>query len=320
MSWKKIRRYFPIIGIGLFVYLLIKLDVTKIFSAISSVNLFYLFIAILIFIVFFFFQTLKWVVIAWKQKIDVPFNDAFKINIISNFYGFVTPAKIGGVIRADYLKRYEGGNRGVSNFVIDKVLDLGSLFISAFFGILISFLFYKNVLISDGYIYLLAGIALVIVVFSIIFYKKDSSKFLLKIIYRKFIPEKIKEKARVAFENFYEHMPSPLFLLGVFVINIISWMINYCALYFIGLSLGINIDFFVFAYILPIATLIAQIPITINGLGTREVTMISLFAMFGVDSVKVFTMSILGIIIANIIPSILAIFFCFKKKNEIHYI
>ena len=321
MDWNKIKKFFPIIGVGLFIYLLIKLDIVKIFNQITSLNLFYLGIAVFLFVIFFFFQTLKWWIIAWKQKINIPFKDAFKINVISDFYGFVTPAKIGGVIRADYLKKYNGGNRGLSNFVIDKVLDLGSLLILAFFGVLISFLFYKNIIISDGYIYLLAGIALIILVSSVIFYKKESSRFLLRIIYKKIIPEKIKEKAKLAFENFYENMPSPLFLLGVFAINIVSWIINYSAVYFIGLSLGINVDFMVFAYILPISTLVAQIPITINGLGTREVTMISLFGIFEIDPIKVFSMSFLGIIISNVIPSILAIIFLIqKKKNEIHNI
>ncbi|MCL5018805.1 MAG: flippase-like domain-containing protein [Candidatus Pacearchaeota archaeon] len=321
MNWSYIKKFFPIIGVGLFIYLLIKLDVVKIFNQITSLNIFYLGIAFLLFFIFFFFQTLKWTIIAWKQRIDIPFKDAFKINVISDFYGFVTPAKIGGVIRADYLKKYDGGNRGLSNFVIDKVLDLSSLFILAFFGILISFLLYQNSIISEGYVYLLAGIAFVILICSVIFYKKESSRFLLKFIYKKFLPEKIKEKARLAFENFYEKIPSVRFLFFVFVINIISWIINYSAVYFIGLSLGININFLIFLSILPISTLIAQIPITINGLGTREVTMISLFGIFAIDSVKVFSMSLLGIVIANIIPSILAIIFLIQnKKNEVHNI
>jgi uncharacterized membrane protein YbhN (UPF0104 family) len=67
--------------------------------------------------------------------------------------------------------------------------------------------------------------------------------------------------------------------------------------------------------ILPVATLVAQIPITINGLGTRELTMISLFGLFGIDAVTVFSMSLLGIIITNIIPSLIAMIFIYQKEK-----
>jgi hypothetical protein len=69
-----------------------------------------------------------------------------------------------------------------------------------------------------------------------------------------------------------------------------------------------------------ISTLVAQIPITINGLGTRELTQISLFRLFDVEAVKVFSMSILNIFLASVIPSIIAILFLFRKeKNKVHH-
>lgn len=316
MNWKKIKKFLPIIGIAIFVYLIIKLDIVKVLKQISSINLYYIVLAVLITFVFFISQTLKWFVIARKQKIKVPFWDAFKINIITNFYGFITPAKVGTIIRADYLKKYEGGaGRGVSNFAIDKVLDLGSLF---FLTIIFGFIFYSsNKLISLNLLYFFIGIFLMIMLFSLLFYKKEASKSILRVIYKKFIPNKAKEKARMAFDAFYENMPSLKFLFIVFLINLISWAINYIVFYFVGLSVGINQGLIIVLSILPISTLVAQIPITINGLGTRELTMISLFGKFGIDAIKVFTTSILTIIIMSIIPSIIALFFTLEK-NDLH--
>ena len=84
--------------------------------------------------------------------------------------------------------------------------------------------------------------------------------------------------------------------------------------YFVGLSLGIDLPFIFYLAILPIGTLITLIPISINGLGTREATLISLFALFGIESAKVFSMSIVSLIIAGIIPAIIGIFLIFKKR------
>ncbi len=124
MKWKSIKKILPVIGIGLFIYLLIKLDITKIFNEIANINWFYIFISLIFVFVFFITQTVKWFVLARKQKIKIPFKEAFKVNLISSFYGFVTPAKIGSIIRIDYLKKY-GGNtgKGINNFILDKIFD-----------------------------------------------------------------------------------------------------------------------------------------------------------------------------------------------------
>lgn len=313
MKWKQIRKFLPIIGIGLFVYLLIKLDVTKIFRELQNVNLYYLLIALAFVAFFFVTQTLKWFVIARKQKITIPFKDAFRINLISSFYGFITPSKIGSVIRVDYLRNYKGDTgKGLSNFVIDKVLDLSSLFILA---IGLGFVFYKK-MISLTYWYIIAAVFITMVLVSLFFYKKEVSKPFLRFVYRILIPKKMKEKSKMLFGTFYDDMPSLGFLFPVFILNLFNWIIDYAGMYFMGLALGINIGFIPFLAILPISTLVAQIPITINGYGVRELTMINLFGLFGIGAVKVFSMSLLNIFLTNIIPSIVAILFLFKKERK----
>jgi uncharacterized protein (TIRG00374 family) len=312
MKWKRIRKVIPIIGIGLFIYLLIfKVGITKIFEEIKNVSGIYIAAALIFVFIFFIIQTLKWFVIARKQKINIPFIDAFKINFISDFYGFVTPSKIGSVMRVDYLKRYGGETgKGVSNFVIDKVLDLSSLFILT---LVFGFLFYKN-LISSNYWCLIIILFVIMMGISLIFYSKKKSKPILKFIHRIFVPKKWKEKSRELFDSFYQDMPSLGFLSFVFILNLINWILDYIAIYFIGLSLGISISFIPFLVILIISTLVAQIPITINGLGTREITLISLFGLFGIAEAKVLSMSILNIFITNVIPSIAALVLLFGKE------
>ncbi len=316
MSWKKIRKYLPIIGIGLFIYLLIRLDITKIFQEIKNLNFSYLFIAIGLLGIFFVIQTLKWFMIAREQRINIPFKDALKINIISDFYGIVTPSKIGSIMRIDYLRKYKADTgKGLSNFVIDKILDLSSLFILT---IVFSFIFYRELIssiISFQYQIVIIAIFMVMVVLSLLFYKKETSRSIVKVVYKIFIPKRLKEKSRIMFDSFYEDMPSLIFLFLIFLVGMINWIVNYAMIYFISLSLGVNIGFIPFLIIMPISTLVAQIPITINGLGTREITMISLFELFGVNAVKVFSMSLIGIIISSIIPTIIAIIFICQKEK-----
>jgi len=237
------------------------------------------------------------------------FLEALRINFITHFYGFVTPSKIGSILRAEYLKKYSGNiGKGISNFVIDKILDLSSLFILA-----IGFSFMLGEKFDFIPLQVVIILFLVFLLFSLILVKEKW----LRAISRRFkwaIPKKLTEKLRLVSKSFYEDMPDKTFLIGVFIVNIFTWILIYLVSYFIGLSLGINVPFYYFLAIMPIATLVAQIPITINGLGTREVTLMGLFGLFGVSATKVFSMSILGIFLSGVLPCLIALFLIWKEK------
>ena len=316
MLWKKIKRYLPFIGIILFVYLLIKLNVIEILKQIVTANKLYLIVALSLVLFYLLFQTLKWHVLAKKQKIPILFLESLKINLMSDFYGLITPGQLGTVIRVEYLKKYSNVGKGISNFVIDKVFSLISLF---FIVLLLGFIVLREKLDWLNGLTFVYGIIIFLFFIGLFlfFYNTKRSKFLLKIIYRKFIPQRMKEKAKETFHSFYEDLPKKQFLIEVFFLHIIAWIINSAIVYLVALSLGINIKFIYFIAIYFIAVLVAQIPITINGLGTREATLILLFGLFGIlDKVKIFSMSLISIFLMGVFPALIAIFFILKERKS----
>ena len=100
--------------------------------------------------------------------------------------------------------------------------------------------------------------------------------------------------------------------------NVVNWITLYTITFFIGISLGINISFLYYLSILPITTLIAQIPISPGGMGVREASMIGMFGLVGVEATKVFSMAILALFLSSIIPSITAIFLMLREKSKIN--
>ncbi len=306
MNWKK---YLPIIGIVLFVYILIRINVFEVINEIKNADLFFLFIAFVFVFIAMLIQTFKWFAIAIFQDIKVPFIEAFKINLISNFYGLVTPSKIGTVVRAEYLKKYTGNiGKGLSNFVLDKMLDISSV---VFMAILFSFVFGDKL---DLPIWIFFIIFLGFVFSTLFFISKKRSRFVLKIFHRKFVPKKMKDKAKVTFDSFYENIPKKRYFIMFFLLNLITWIVLYSISYFVGLSLGIKLPFIYYLAIYPIATLVTMIPISINGLGTQEATLISLFALFGVEAAKVFSMSIISLFI-GVLLVVIIIFFIYLKNG-----
>ena len=205
-----IKKYLPIIGISIFIYILLKLDMSNIFEEISNVNIKFLLIAVLIVFISLITQTLKWFYIARVQATSIPFFKSFKINMISLFYGFITPSRIGGVVRAEYLRKYNDNKvgKGVGNFVLDKVLDLCSLI---FLAVVFSFVF-KEVL-PTNYLYYAILVFVLIIITLIIFRNKERSRSILRIFYKKFAPEKFKNKLKNEFYSFYDDMPKKRYLV-----------------------------------------------------------------------------------------------------------
>mgnify|MGYP001307566221 FL=1 len=133
----KLKKYLPIFGILLFIYILVKIDLQAVLSEIQNANIYFLLIGVFLVFVMMLSETIKWFTIARFQNIKIPFSEAFKINMIDNYYGFITPSKVGSVIRAEYLRKYTEGHfgKGLFNFIIDKVMDLSAIiFIAIIFS------------------------------------------------------------------------------------------------------------------------------------------------------------------------------------------
>ncbi|MEN9626475.1 MAG: hypothetical protein RL557_803 [archaeon] len=309
VSWKQVL---PIIGIALFIFIIIKIDFFNIINEMKQVNWFFILLAIITILVMFFIQTYKWYAIALLQDIPIPFMKAFEINMISNFYGFVTPSKAGGIIRAEYLRVYTDNKnigKGLFNFTMDKIFDFTAVI---FLTIVFSFVFKDTLQLPIGLFVMLFLAFMLVILF---FINKERSRFVLKFFYKRFIPKKYQDQAKITFENFYEHIPSIRYFIPLFILNVISWGLVYLIMYCIGLSLGIPLSFVYYLAILPLGTLVSILPISISGLGTREAVLISLFGLFGVAAAKTFTMSLINIIIVGIIPSVIGIWLVLREKK-----
>ena len=309
----KIKKYLPIIGIAIFVYLLFKLNISNIVNEIANADLNFLLIALFFVFIAFFTSTLKWFMIAKKQKIEIPFYEAFKINMMSGFYGFVTPSRIGSIIRVEYLNKFNKNKlgKGISNYVLEKIFDLGSLF----FLVLLSSFVLKDVLSITYFHYALAGFFLILI-FVFVIRDEERSRNILRFFYLKFLPKKIKETVKEGFYSFYDDMPERKYFVLFSMFNIMNWLVLYSIFFFIALSIGIEISFVYFLLFMPIATFVGQIPITINGLGTREAVMISLFGLLGINTTKIFSMSLINLVINGILPASIGMLLILHNKKD----
>jgi len=305
-----IKNFLPLIGILLFAYIIWKTGIEEIGKTILKINFIYLILSISIFIPRFFMSTWKWQMILKMQEINVGFKKLLKINLIGLFYGTITPLWIGDTIRIFYIKGESGETmpKCTSNYVIDQLIELFSLFILSLIGSIIIIKIFPQIFASlfPVFIFILGSV--------LVLKNKRIGKKFFEILYGIFVPEKLKEKTKKYPEEFYASLPSVRHLIILLIIEIFSYILFFFQIYIVARGMELNIPLITFLFIYPIASLVGQIPITISGFGTREGMLLKLFSIYGIDAGTIVTVSIVGYVVTILIPSLLGLYFSFSMK------
>ncbi len=295
----KATRYFSIIGVIILFFLVKSIGLGNILESFKTINYMVSFAFGILFCII-VTQTWKWYSILHIQGIEVRYWALFKINIIGIFYGTLTPGRAGSFLKALYLKKElnKPAMELTSSVMLERLLDFLLVGALALVG---AFLFVggnANLLIT------LIAILLIFIFGLIVIMKKENFLFFYK-LFEPLIPRKLHDNLEVYINNFYKRMLKKRQLLYPAFITVINWIVTYSGSYVIALALDIHVNFFVFMSLFSLATMISLIPITVGGVGTRELALVTLFAPFGIAKESMFTISILSLVIFLIIPSII---------------
>lgn len=304
LSWKKIA---PLIGVILFIYILSKLDFSELWQAIKRIDYRYFLVLPFTVVLILYLQTLKWQVLLKLQGFKIRFASLLKIHLISNYYAFITPSRIGYFTKIPYLQHILGGSlaKAGGSVIIDRILDILVLALFALVGSLLLLSYYPNVFVVS------LILVLILIIIILFFYSKKRAKFFIS-FFKIFIPERFKDKLREIFNEFYDNFPAKKKLLIPVLLTLVVWLIAYSQMYIIALALSINISYWHFIILLPLSTVVSLLPITISGLGTREAVLILIFSAYNVSSESIVAMSLIGFVLLYYLPSFIGGFFSFK--------
>lgn len=307
----KIKKLLPLIGILLFAYIIYKIGANAILEAFLQAKPDYIVLGTIIFLLKPVLESLKWYSILRYQDINIDWPYIFRVNFISQFYGAITPGKVGSLLKAVYLQKKTNLPlaKTSSSVIIDRLLDL--IVVSGMS--VIGFLILADAFLID---FNKTVIILVLVVLgSIVLLNKNLTRICLKLFYEFFTPKKYKETLRKNFHNFYDSFPTIKEMLLPFAITAAIWFYMYTIHYMFALAFSITeVPFIPFITINAIGTMIALIPITVSGLGTREAFFIGALGVYGVAPEKIVSMSITGTIVLTTIYAIGGLICLYRGK------
>lgn len=297
MIIKYIKKFMPLIGISILIYLILDIGTDEIISTFLQISPLYVFIAASLTLPRILIRTYTWRRIQKIQNINLSYFECLKIFLIGYFYGSITPGYLGQLMRIPYMK--ERTNQPIGklfvNITVETIVHTFSLYCMMLIG---AFLVVEY--IPEAFPFACIFLIVTISVYWY-FFKKERGEKTFYFLIRFLIPRKLKLYFIKFVGTFYDDFPNVKGLVIPFLLGIPTWIIIYSQIYILGLSLDIEIPYLVFVMLYPIANIIAFIPITSAGLGTREATLIFLFSFFGVPPEKVIVISLAGHLLTDML-------------------
>jgi len=293
----KLKNSVRYLGIIIFLIVLYKTDWSSFLEAVSEINLIILFPIILLFIPKNIAIAYRWHLFLKKIGINRSFWANIKVFFSGVLVGTVTPGRFGelyGVVRLK--KDGHSGVKAAFSIFFSRFIDISVVLIMSIFAV---YLFVKVKGVNPLYVKILlwVGFAIVILFFTGIIYFKDFIAGIAEKIMKKFLKKNIeKDKISLHLENINFSLLTKLVLL-----TLVFWLIHYFQLYIIARDIGINITFVRIVFVFFLVSMVASIPVTVIGLGTRELAMINFLALFGVAREKSLALSLMtyGIMLLN---------------------
>ncbi len=293
---KNYFRLFGLIGIIIFIYLLLNINLSLFINYFKTINLSYFIISILFVLPAIFVKSIKWLLIVDKKD-RIPLPKAIIAWVAGFGAGLITPGKVGDFLRAKFLNGKLG--KSLLTVFVDRINDILVLFLLGIFSVFILFS-NKNSLFNLSYLFILFFILFLILV--LVLRNKKLIRKIAKPFYKYFIPEKFKESVGENFNIFYRNFEKleKRKILGNFLLTILAWFVIFLQYWFLSFAFGLNLSYFSTCLITPILLLAQLIPISISGIGTREATSVLLLSSFGISPELAIAFS-LGILIEDYI-------------------
>ena len=234
--------------------------------------------------------TARWWLICRRLEMKTPFIELFQIFYLSRFFSLLPVVIVSPLSKFIYLKEKESAATTAISITMDKVFDIIGLIFFGIFGLL----YFPGILFKDNSIWIFLAIMILLVFSILVFRRKLWSAIKAKLdryLSKNF--RKIGKHLETDFAGFWSHFNLKLFML-MLAISILIGILRSLVLFLLALSLNIHIHF---GFIVACRSLIGIaniIPITINGLGTRDAILLITLPLAGVSKEAAIALSFIS--------------------------
>ena len=279
-----------VISLLLIGFLFYKTDIALLRDIIFNADPFFVASAFVLYFITQVLSTYRWSILLHPDKFNLSYWRLLSFYFVGMFFNNFMPTTVGGdLMRCYYLFKESGkGGASVASVFVERYSGLSGM---VFLLIVSTVIGYPLIKATPVFKISLLFISVYIIV-SIFIWSRRPHEVLVNILD---ILSLVRLKERIeSFTNaLMEYRSTPKVLLKVLLLSIIIQMISIIIFYQLseGLSLGLPLIFF-FIFV-PLAMMVALVPLTIAGLGVREGAFVYLFSTIGQSSAHALSLSML---------------------------
>lgn len=314
MTLKKIWTYIRIaVGLILIVFLLSRLDLSKVLQNLRDMDLRYLSLALSCYLLFIVVSAWRWQVLLDHKKIPMPFLRTNLVYFIALFFTNFLPTTVGGdLMRVVYSVRDKKAD-ALAVVLVDRILGFVGLFLFGLSAVLYLYIRQRR---GEFLPLMIAGllilVAITIFLFSERAYRTVSPWFEKIKVFR--FGERINNLHRTM--NDFGGAWGPITLCVI--LSILIQALLALSPFFVLRSMGdFRTGILPFLIYVPIINVICMIPLSLNGLGIRENSYALFFARAGLAGETSVAISLVSAFLAFLWSILGGLIFIFYKKKRV---
>ena len=258
--------------------LLATVDLRELGSILGSVSPRLLALGVLIFLVANMVSVYKWRLIVQAQGDRVSYFYLTTLFYIGLFFNNFLPTNFGGdVVKAFKLFRATGrGAEAASSVVLDRVSSVLALLLIAVVPALAELR-----LLGTGVLLVVLGMLALLGLMVLLFASERTARRLGGLSQANLFG--IRKHLKSFYYSLHDFRGRKVTLLSVMAISLAYQGLQILTIYVLALSLDIDVPLVYYFIFIPIVLAVSMVPISLNGLGVRELTWVILFAQVGVS-------------------------------------
>lgn len=232
----------------------------------------FIFLPVLV-ILFFFVRAHRWVLLLKSQGFSPKYLDAWLATVISIGLANYTPFQLGEVVKLELIRKNCDINRidGYASLVVERILDMFSLALIAFFGVL--YIARESVSEIFGYLLLLGG---VLFVFICLLFKNILQKK-----FHRFV------------SSLSDCISCRRTMFSVVVLTVFAWILIVLCWMVCLKSVQVNLEFFKVAVMMGVSSSVGIATFIPGGVGVVELSNTRILDLLGYDSLAAQSASII---------------------------
>lgn len=293
-------------GIVLFIIILLRTDLRELWGWLRNVEIRWVILAFSFQVLLLLFKCLRWL---WMNETDFRKKQVFQRfgEFLEGYaMGVVTPGRLGELVKAGHAK---GRTNVVSSSLLvisERGLDLSLFVLMA--GLSIGWGFMANMNRTTGYFLILIALTGILIAFALLMFRKLV----------KSVEKLLKSLSLISKDQSLNYIQRSYKFLSTFgFLSILSNLSSFLSFYCIAIAVAINLSFMNISGGVALAGVINSIPVTIMGVGTRDVTL--LLVLKEIPKAQIIAFSGLILLISQVGGGIIALtagqYFLYRAKK-----